>query len=293
MYLILEFFRRSGFFLTFLGLEVVALVLITRVNSYHQSFFGHISTEITGFITDQTHAVEHYFSLDRENEKLVEENLNLRKKIEKEKKFGGTRLDSVKQEMGDFNQKYKYFNAQVINNSIALKNNFFTLNKGSKDGVENGMGIITSRGVIGLVVGTSKNYARVSSVLNKKYTRISGRIKNKGHFGTLIWDGEDYRYLQLTQIPKYTAVEIGDTIETYGTFRNAQTFPAGIGIGTVKEKKIDQQQGELILKIKLFEDLSNLNNVYVVQNVNFEELRAIEQDTILLNNASTDSLNAR
>ena len=55
--------------------------------------------------------------------------------------------------------------AKVINNSIFKRNNYLTINKGKKHGVEDGMGVISTNGVIGIVHSTSENYALIISIL--------------------------------------------------------------------------------------------------------------------------------
>src|SRR5690606_41051048 len=104
---------------------------------------------------------------------------------------------------------------EVINNSIVKSHNMITLNKGSRHGIEKGMGVISGNGVIGYVYKTSPNYSRVMSTLNQS-TRINARIKHNEYFGTLTWNGKDPRFAQLNEIPKYIEINKGDTIETDG-----------------------------------------------------------------------------
>ena len=47
----------------------------------------------------------------------------------------------------------------VINNSIAKRNNYLTLDKGIKHELEKGMGVVTSNGVVGIIKEVSEHLA--------------------------------------------------------------------------------------------------------------------------------------
>ena len=75
------------------------------------------------------------------------------------------------------------------------------------------MAVISDRGVVGIIEKTSKNFATAISVLHTK-NPLNGKIKNTGHFGSLIWDGKNAGYVQLNDIPKLATLKKGDTIVT-------------------------------------------------------------------------------
>ena len=51
--------------------------------------------------------------------------------------------------------------AEVINNSLRKRKNYITINKGSIDGIEEGMGVISNSGVVGkqIFLVTAKDWA--------------------------------------------------------------------------------------------------------------------------------------
>ena len=59
---------------------------------------------------------------------------------------------------------------------------------GSRDGVVQDMGVITAKGILGIVEASSAKYAIVQSVLNTN-SNINAKIKNTDYFGSLTWDG--------------------------------------------------------------------------------------------------------
>jgi rod shape-determining protein MreC len=80
-----------------------------------------------------------------------------------------------------FNQHYIYTSGEVINNSTNRQKNFFTVNKGAKQGVSVDMAVITGNSVAGIIVGCSENYSLAMSLLNLDF-KLSARIKSKRIF---------------------------------------------------------------------------------------------------------------
>jgi len=66
---------------------------------------------------------------------------------------------------------------------------------------------------------------------------------------------------------------VGDTIVTGG---KSTIFPKGILIGTVKDFTISDDDSYLI-NVALFNDMTNLNHVYVIENKNADEILQLEE----------------
>jgi rod shape-determining protein MreC len=214
--------------------------------------------------------ISEYFSLKSQNQLLVEENTRLRNELEK-KLQNPIFKDSTLLDTTRYFQKYTFTTGKIINNNYNKEFNFLTLDIGKNQGVEKEMAVINSKGIIGIVDNTSKKYARIQSVLNKN-SKINARLRNTNYFGTLDWNGEDYRTVQLIDIPRQAPLKIGDTIETGG---KSTIFPEGILIGIVS--KINRgNSAENRVTIKLFNDMSNLGAVYVIKNFDKMEIKTLE-----------------
>ncbi|ADX68163.1 MULTISPECIES: rod shape-determining protein MreC [Weeksella] len=277
MHFIFNIIRKNGFLLLFLCLQMIASILIFRYNVYHEVILGQASVKITGAIDKQTSKITRFFNLPRYNRELQEENAILRKQLTALgiKKPATNERELI--ESSEYHQIYSFIPTDIINNTIVRSHNFLTINKGKKDGVQIGDGIMTQYGIVGIVTKTTDNYARAISILNTD-SQINARIKGNEYFGTMIWDGKDPRYTYLTEIPKYITVNIGDTIETDG---KSPVFPEGIMIGTVNHKEVDNVSGELKIKVKLRENFANLKYAYVVTNLKKIEINQVEStDTI-------------
>lgn len=281
MQFILKPIIRNGLFLFYLLLSLTAFLLIFRQKVYHKSVMDKTSTQLNGYLDTKISDVTQFVNLKSNNRELQKTNAELMKQIEK-LKSERSQSDTARGPVSnlEFRQVYSFMPVEIVNNSVMKDHNLITINKGSRQGVKKGMGVISGNGVIGYVLKTSDNYARVMSTLNKD-TRITAQIKGNQYFGTLIWDGKDPRYIQLHEIPKYVEVSKGDTIETDG---KSGVIPGGLLVGTVESSKINDISGELDIQVKLKEDFARLRYGQVVINLQQKEIDEVEKK---------DSINAK
>lgn len=263
---IVYFFQRYKYFLLFVFLELIALSLIFTNLNFQKSKFIATSNFFVGGLYEKISNTHEYLELEEINKSLVEENRLLLESISALKVSEVPPLDSLLK-MNKFNFKA----AKIINNNYTSSFNFLTIDAGKNDGIEAEMAVINGNGVIGIVDDTSENYGRVQSILNKN-TRINARLKHTNYFGTLSWNGENYNIVQLIDIPRQAPVKLGDTIETGG---KSTIFPEAIPIGYVSKinetKSVDNE-----IEITLFNDMSNLRNVYIVKNNDKREILKLE-----------------
>jgi rod shape-determining protein MreC len=270
---IIYFFQKFKYFLFFLFLECIALTLTFNNLNFHKSKFVNSANSVTGFFYTTLSNSKEYLSLKSKNQSLQEENTQLKNDLEKNKLFFSTDisvLDTVK-----YHQKYTYTEAKIINNNYSKPHNFLTINRGVNEGIVKEMAVINRKGIIGITENVSNNYTRVQSILNKN-SNINARLKgNTAYFGTLKWNSIDYNTVQLHDIPRQAPLKIGDTIETGG---KSTIFPEGIPIGTVS--KINKRNtANSKINVTLFNDMSNLENVYVVKNLHKQEIQLLENNS--------------
>ena len=270
---IIYFFQKFKYFLFFLFLEFIALTLTFNNLNFHKSKFVNSANSVTGIFYTTLSNSKEYLSLKSKNQSLQEENTKLKNDLEKNKLFFSTDIsviDTVK-----YHQKYTYTEAKIINNNYSKPHNFLTINRGLNEGIVKEMAVINRRGIIGITENVSNNYTRVQSILNKN-SNINARLKgNTAYFGTLKWNSIDYNTVQLHDIPRQAPLKIGDMIETGG---KSTIFPEGIPIGTVS--KINKRNtSNSKINVTLFNDMSNLENVYVVKNLHKQEIQLLENNS--------------
>ncbi|WP_456461232.1 rod shape-determining protein MreC [Lutibacter sp.] len=268
---IIYFIRKFRYFLLFLLLEIIAIIFTVQHHSYHTSKFINSANFISGGIYNKVNSVNEYFLLKSENKILSEENVRLKNLLEQKEIDYNEGVFSVIDSSKYF-QKYEYYSAKVINNNYTKRNNTLTLNKGSKHGLTPDLGVINSKGIIGIVENTSSNFSTIISILNNN-SKINVHLKNSNHFGTLIWDGEDYNITQIVDIPRQAKIKIGDTVVTGG---KSVIFPEGINVGVIKDFTFENNQYQKI-NVLLFNDMSSIGYVEVIKNLQKIEQKKLEQ----------------
>lgn len=265
---IINFIIRYKNFLLYILLLIISLAFTVQSHSFHQSRFFNSANWITGNIFGISHGITTYFDLDDENERLLKENERLRNKLFNIGSNSLIQTDTI-------NKGYTVVSGQVIKNSYANKRNYITINRGRKDSVSQDMGVITDLGILGIVENTSNKFATVQSILNTK-SNINAKLKNTNHFGSLIWDANAYNVVQLIDIPRLVPLNVGDTIVTGAM---SSIFPENIPIGTIRKFDLDIAKSFYRIDVDLFNDMTNIKNVYIINNLNREEVLELEKTT--------------
>jgi rod shape-determining protein MreC len=259
-------------FFTFILLEVISFWLVIGNSTFHNAAFFNTSNNIVASIFGLREGVFQYFNLTNENDNLAKENAFLRDLISRQTSQI-VKTDSLSVPSEDTVMQYDYIPAKVINNSTRKINNYLTVDKGRNDGLEPGMGAISSFGVVGVVKTVSNNYATLYSLLHGEM-QISSLLSRLGVFGTTKWDGFDPLYAKLLYIPRHVELQEGDTITTSGY--NA-IFPEGIPIGRIKNFSIDENETFYNIDILLSSDFQSLSHVYLISNYYRQEKDSVEQ----------------
>lgn len=253
----------------FLLLMGISLTLTIQTHSFHKSKVISSANFLSGGVYEKMNNVNEYFNLKIQNDELARENARLKSLLFNKKDT--TRLPEVDSLYGV--KKINIIIAKVIKNSYNVHENYLTLNSGEKQGVKQDMGVINSLGIVGVIENTSANYSTVLSILNT--TRpLNAKIKKSGHLGFLSWNGKNTGYVQLTDVPRLASVKKGDTIVTGGS---SQIFPENINIGTIDRIFTDNETNFYTLDIRLFNDMTSLGYVYVIDNKDREEINALEK----------------
>lgn len=256
---------RFGSFLTFLILEIICLVLIVNYNPSQRDIYLNSSNLLTGSILSQRNKIDKYLSLEETNEKLQEENARLKEELLFLKGFN--RDFTI-----DTTLKFDLIPAAVIKQDYRQRNNHLTLDKGLSSGVSKDMGVISENGVVGIVKGASNNYSRALSILNMDM-RIAAMVQNSGYYGSLAWKGNDPQTIILESIPRYAEISVGDTIVTSGY---STMFPQGINVGYIESFELEKGTSFYSIKVKLSTDMTKLDYVYVIENLDKAELDTLE-----------------
>lgn len=268
---ILQFLRKNKYFLLFLFLFSIAFLLTLNASSYKNNSFTNSTRFLTGGVYSVRATLTQYFNLSKQNNELIKENAALRKQLEQLKQI------TTPQDTIGLNAPFIFNHATVIKNSFAQSKNYLTLDKGLRDSLTTDMGVITPQGIVGVVNRVSENFATVQSILHTQ-SQINAKLKKSNHLGFLSWKGFQPNEIEIIDIPRQAQLAVGDTVVTDGS---STIFPEGIPIGSISNFTLEDEDDYYSITISLFNDMTQLRNVYVITNTNKEEILELEN----INNA--------
>ncbi|MBP3356061.1 MAG: rod shape-determining protein MreC [Rikenellaceae bacterium] len=264
------FLKKSYLFILFAAIELVALHCYSNSTGYTRARMLTLSNKLVGGAYSGVSGVSDYFHLRRQNRELTEEVTRLRNELAAYQQAPAEEV--VKLPVEELNP-YVFTSARVVRNSINREDNMFTINKGLRDGVMENMAVLAPSGaMVGYVVSCSDKFSVCMSVLNRGF-RASGRFKGSDYFGNLVWNTHDPRTVTLSEIPKYAAIEVGDTIVTTGF---SFMFPPGIPVGEVVDYRVSENPALYDVTVRLAADMNTVGNVVLVNYTDANEALDLE-----------------
>lgn len=277
---LLEFLVRKSHWFLFVALLAVSLTLIYRNNAYQRNVLFSSANVVAGSVSSVSGEVISYLHLREINKELLERNgqleaqmLDLQDRLDAYMAdtmlFKGFAADSITPEF-----PYSFVVAQVVNNSVSHLSNYITIDKGRLDGVMPDMGVVSERGVVGIVSTVSDHFAVIIPLLNPKM-RLSCKVLGSSYFGSLSWNGRDTQYATLEELPRHVEFQRGDTIVTSGY---SAVFPAGLIVGIVEEYAKQHDDNFYALQVRLAADFHALNHVRIIKNFLQQEQLDVERE---------------
>jgi rod shape-determining protein MreC len=274
------FIGRYFTFFAFLALQVLALSFLFRYNKYHRAVGLGMANELTGWMNSKYAKVDNYFHLKQESDRIHRLNDSLMNLLKADFLNSDTATksmaDTIPYDTLGHRRRYLWRDAQVVSNSVNSERNYIQINRGSRQGIRDNMGVLSSDlSLVGIIVNTSENFSQVMSLLHVK-NNVNAIMKRSGSAGTISWDGKNPLYLTMTGVPKSDSVAQGDTVLT-GTY--SLSFPPLKMIGTVASVIKDNSSSFYVLQIKTAANFQNLQHVFVVENLQNEEEEKLDRDT--------------
>jgi len=277
---LIAFLIKYSVLILFIALELLSFSLIVNNNGYQKSVFFSSGNTMLASLYQVSNSVVEYFFLQQANEGLSSENTQLKNEIVNlRNQLQSISADTTVQLLNlpiDPQNEISYIHAKVIHNSTNKMQNFITLNKGERDGIRVDMGVVNEEGVVGIVSKVTEKFSVVIPILNPKMQINSKFIKNN-YSGPIVWEGKDYRFARLNDIARHVKFSLGDSLITSGY---TYSFPEGILIGTVDDFTIKESDAYYNIRIKLAVNFRTLSHVQVINYLNYEEQRILEQSVI-------------
>ena len=167
---------------------------------------------------------------------------------------------------------YKYVGVNIIGYSGNSLSDGYIIDKGSNDGIDKNMVVVSSKGLVGKVTKVASNFAIVQSILNENIAVAVMDQQTREATGVLqgLSDKKDNNMTVVYNLPISSDVKEGDIIITSGL---GKIYPKEIPVGTVVSVEEDNVR---VMKSALVEPFVNFNEVeelfVVIPNSNIDEI---------------------
>lgn len=242
------------------------MCLLSATDGARGQWIGRFFTNIQAHVWGVVDSCSEYLSLREQNDKLSESNFDLQTKLFRFE-HEGSFVDPAPR--GNFT----FMKACVVTMTTGSQHNYIIIDKGAADGICKDDGIISEKGIIGIVQSVTENYAYALSLANVDMT-VSARVGKDGAVGTIRWNGGSVRRVNLSGIPIHCEIQPNDTIYSSGF---STIFPSSIPLGRVISSKADNGNSREA-ELELFEDISTLKYVTLVRNTERKQIQSLIQE---------------
>ena len=258
---LLQFLTRYSNFLIFLILEVVAFILITTTHKYQHSAVWSSANRLAAGTENIITTIGDYFQLQQDNQRLAEENAQLKNQLIAQ----ANKLETIAERDSQYvysQLDWEYTPAKVVRITTHKQHNYLTINKGWRDSIQVDMGVVSKEGVVGIVSAVGEKYSLVVPIIHVGMN-LSCRLKTNNYIGRTQWNGMRHDEVALEDISRHVTVNVGDTVVTSGL---TNVFPEGIMVGTVAETEMTENDNYHRTKLQIATDYKTLKYVQVIRN---------------------------
>lgn len=147
----------------------------------------------------------------------------------------------------------------VVGKNFTGYRNSLTIDAGTSDGIEIGMPVVNSSGLVGRIVTTASNFSQIMPLQNSLF-RTSASIQGLRAYGIISWIGHG-NGLIMTYVPKTFDIEPGMIVET-SNFSNQ--FPPNIPIGIVTGTEPEAGRDTQLIYVEPFVDNNRIAEAFVI-----------------------------
>lgn len=262
---------------------VVTIISVTaaqRANEGKPNFFQSVVNDSVSFVDRAISApvrwvengvdsVHNLFTTYSENERLKEK-IDSYDEVALKNKNYQKEIEALKKEL-ELNQtlaSYEKVTANVITRSPDTWQDMLIVDKGSKDGIEVDMAVMSQKGLIGRVVEVNNASSKIELLTssNESSNHFPVRVSSSSGeaFGLLKNYDEKTQALVVTQLTGDTNIKEGDVVQTSGLGGNS---PADLPIGTVVKTKPDSFGLDREVYVKPYAGMYDISVVTIVQRL--------------------------
>ncbi|MCR9171439.1 MAG: rod shape-determining protein MreC [bacterium] len=268
----LAFLRQFRVILFLALLQGIALTWYFTFLQYPRSQYLTSANAFSGAFYEMQHEITEFIHLKQNNDWLQKKVARL----EARQVENLLKIDRENITVNDtlYMVQYVYTPAEVIKSTHTMRNNYFTINIGSVQGVKEGMGVFGINGVVGTIHSVDLHMSTVKTCLTEN-VNIAAMIEDSGEHGFMKWDGKNPRKGSLTGISNDRKVKKWSNVITRGS---AGTFPRGLPIGKVQKTAPIEGKPLWDVTVLFAEDYRRIQRVFVIKNLLLEEQQRLENN---------------
>lgn len=253
-----------------LVLAVFLAVVSTVSGSHSTNLVQTMLTPVRSLASSASRTVERYYNYAYHYESLQAENIVLQEKIT-EMESSIRSVDTLEREnerlrellnMTEEHDDYQFISAYVISWDSSNWKSTFTINKGSKSGIETGMCAITEfNQMVGLVTEVGTNWAIITTILDSSL-EISASVSSTGYTGVVegSYRSGETGDLRLSYLPIDAVMKNGDQVVTTGS----TLYPKDLILGYVSDAGLDDNGISKYALLESAVDFDSLEQVFII-----------------------------
>ena len=258
---------------------VIGIIVAVALIMYSLTYGSNIVTQGVNDVTNilgrlvsyPANSINDFIDSVGDLSNTYQENQSLKQKIdtihELEVQLNELKRDNQKMKetlkLQDTLNDYTLVNATVIARNPDTWRDVITINKGSNDGIQPQMSVMSDNGLVGKVLDVNPTSARIALLSNADNTlvRVAAMIQNEKEpiYGTITGYDEKTNMLVMSQIQATQDIKVGDKVVTSGGIS-----PNSLYIGTVEEVAMDRFGLYKEVKIRPAADTNDVRYVTVV-----------------------------
>lgn len=268
----------NRYVLSFFALVVLALVLISYTGESRptltpvEKLVKIVTTpleagtsKVVNGVSGTVDLVFSFGSITAENKTLKERvaALESENSLLKEYEYQNMRLRDILQFRDSVSRSYNTVSASVIARNPSNWFQTITINRGTSDGVQKNMAVVTSQGLVGHVINVTGSSAEVSLIINDS-SAVGGLVQVTRTPGIVEGLADNSGYLKMIHIATEAPVREKQVVISSGL---GGIFPKGLPIGRITKLEMESNGLVKYAMIRPFVDFNRLEEVLVIRSV--------------------------
>jgi rod shape-determining protein MreC len=255
-------------YIVLISLLILSLILITTNDNSKVKNVRLFALGLFASVNSSIISLGHFLEDTDYIESLEKNNADLMLQINKLRSYALENQELNKVLNFKSSAEYELVTAKIVSRLVSKINGYFIIAKGKLDGIEEGMPVITDKGLVGIVFESTDNYSSVRTYENSLF-KVAVKNQRSNIDGVLNWDGKN---LLMKNVPTTYDVELGDRIIVSEL---SSILPPSIPVGLIIEKESTLSGVLSNLKVKPFVELNSIRNVIVIKSSPISQLDSL------------------